>query len=138
MTQQLNPKASGVIKDLPNPFLEAEPVSKAKLQTKKKSKSGGLASISQENINSGNVLSMLKQELASPFLSLIEEYAKRHTSKNKSTNTALILFKSQLPWAFNSALFFDYIVRIVYITIIVTVGVRALGIIDVISKVYCK
>lgn len=90
------------------------------------------------NTENSDPMSMLKRELSSPCLGLIEEYVKRCYPKSKAQSSKMIHFQIAHPNIFKTAILIDILLRLVVIIFVIFVAARGLGIIDIIAQLSCK
>lgn len=76
-------------------------------------------------------LGMLKNEfLRAPFLALLEEYVKRCNPKGRSVGSSMHFFKADHKYVIRIVLFFDYVLLFIFLSIVLIVALRGLGLLN--------
>ncbi|SRR5258706_10989206 len=79
--------------------------------------------------NKQDFLGMLKDELRTPFLGLLEEYSKRCSpSGNKDLGKSMFIFKEGHRLIFRLCFLADFILLLTFVSVVLYVGLRGLQI----------
>lgn len=92
------------------------------------------ASESESKIDLGT-LHNLKQEFSSPVLSLLGHYLESTNGRQKKSKTCMLEFRANHKRCFMIFFGIDFLFRFVYLSILLLVIIRALGLIDFLREV---